>query len=255
MQHRPSGVWTKKVEKYAIRPLPGPHSKELSIPLKYVIARFLRVANTAKEVDYIASSRMIAVNGKEITSIKFPVGLFDVVTILKTNQHFRLYFNANRKFKLHKISSDEAKVRISKVVSKYTNDSIPMTHTKDGYNFKFADPSIKINDTVKIDIATNRIVGHLPFEAGKIGYVFSGPNAGRIGTIKYIDRSPDGKEIAFLQDPREKPFSVSMDKVMVIGESNSLLISMDENDGIRLNAFEISNNKYAANQQVEVEDN
>lgn len=245
----------KKSGKYAVRPLPGPHCKELSIPLKYVIARFLKVANTAREVEYIASSKMIAINGKEITSTKFPVGLFDVVTILKTNQHFRLYLDANRKFKLHKISSDEAKIRISKVVSKHTNGSIPMTHTKDGHNFKFADPTIRINDTVKIDIASRKIVGHLAFEAGKTGYVFSGPHAGRIGTVKYVDRSADGRVVAFLQDPKEKPFSVPVDRVMVIGENSSLLVSMDENDGVRLNAFEISNNKYAASQQVEAEDN
>lgn len=241
----------KKNGKYAVRPLPGPHNKELSIPLKYVIARFLKVANTAKEVEYIASSKMIAVNGKEISSIKFPVGLFDVITILKSNQHFRIYFGANRKFKLHKISSDEAKIRISKVVSKHVHDSIPMTHTKDGNNFKFADPAIKINDTAKIDVATNKIVGYLSFEAGKTAYVFAGPNAGRIGTIKYIDQSADGKETVFMCDVKEKLFNAPVSKVMVIGENNNTLISFDENDGVRLNAFEISNNKYAVE---EVED-
>lgn len=241
--------------KYAVRPLPGPHRKELSVPLKYIIARFLKVASTAKEVEYIVSSKMVTINGREITSPKFPVGLFDVITLKKTNKHFRLYFNANGKFKVHSITSDEAKIRISKVLSKYTNDSIPMTHTMDGYNFKFADPSIGINDTVTIDVATNKIVGRLPLEIGKKGYVFIGKNSGRIGMIKRIEHAQGGKDLVFLQDSKEKLFNVPLKDVMAIGDEKVDLISVDESDGVRLDAFEISNIKYAVHSQKDGESN
>lgn len=244
----------KKSGKYAVRPLPGPHSKERSIPFKYIIARFLKVANTAKEVDYIIEQKMILVNGREVSSMKFPVGLFDVLTIKKTNQHFRVYLGANRKFKVRKITSDDARFRISKVASKHTYEGIPLTHTIDGYNFKFADPKINIDDTVKIDIATNKIVGNIALSNGNTGYVFAGPNAGRIGTITRIDSDVSGSRKVFLQDKLEKIFSAPAEKVMVIGEGNSTIVSLEEDDGIRLTAFEISNNKYAAEKKVEAED-
>lgn len=243
----------KKGGKYAVRPLPGPHNKELSIPLKYVIARFLNVANTNKEVEYIASSRMIAVNGKEVTSPKFPVGIFDVITVKKTNQHFRIYLGANKKFKLHKIDSGEANIRISKVVSKYNNDSIPMTHTLDGYNFKYVDPSVEINDTVVIDIASNKVVSYVKLIAGKTAYVLRGGNAGRIGVIKYVNASITTKSTVSLMDPHEKVFTVPLKDVIVIGEDDKNLISFEKDDGIRLNAFEISNLKYAPKEKVEIE--
>ena len=151
--------------------------------MKYVLARFLKVANTAKEVEYIANSKMISINGRDVDSVKFPVGLFDVITIKKTNQHYRIYLGANKKFKVLKIDSDEAQYRVSKVVSKHTNDGIPLTHTMDGYSFKFSDPSIQIDDTVKINIKTNTIVSNTSLEVGKIAYVFEGPQSGRIGTV------------------------------------------------------------------------
>lgn len=245
----------KKSGKYAVRPLPGPHNKEISIPLKYIVARFLKVANTAKEVDYIAESGMIHVNGKAIKCPKSPVGLFDVITVVKTNQHYRLYLGANKKFKLHKITSEEAKFRISKVISKHINEGIPLTHTLDGYNLKFVDPSVSIEDTVKIDISNNKVVCNLSLSVGKTAYVYSGPSSGRIGVIKRIDAAESGKKTVFMQDKLGKSFSAISSKLMVIGENDSCLVSFDENDGIRLNAIEISNNKYNAIEQVDVEDN
>lgn len=244
----------KKSGKYAVRPLPGPHKKELSIPLKYVLARFLKVANTAKEVEYIANSKMISVNGRDIDSVKFPVGLFDVITIKKTNQHYRIYLGANKKFKILKIDSDEAQYRISKVVSKHTYEGIPLTHTMDGYNFKFSNPSIQIDDTVKIDIKTNKIISNTSLEVGKIAYVFEGPQSGRIGTVTKIDVAIDLKKTVFLQDKLGKIFQAPSSKLMTIGTAESPLIRLEENDGIRLNAYEVSNNKYSAKENVEVED-
>lgn len=245
----------KKSGKYAVRPLPGPHCKELSIPLKYVLARFLKIANTAKEIEYIAENKMISINGRDIDSVKFPVGLFDVITVKKTNQHYRIYLGANKKFKILKIASDEAQYRISKVVSKHTYEGIPLTHTMDGYNFKFANPSIEIDDTVKIDIKTNKIVSNTSLEVGKLAYVFSGPQAGRIGTVTKIDVAIDLKKTVFMQDKLGKIFQSPSNKLMTIGAKESPVISLEEDDGIRLNAFEISNNKYSAKENVEVEDN
>lgn len=244
----------KRSGKYAVRPLPGPHSKELSIPLKYVLARFLKIANTAKEIEYIASSKMISINGRDVDSIKFPVGIFDVITIKKTNQHFRIYLGANKKFKIHKITSEESQFRISKVVSKHTYEGVPLTHTMDGFNFKFSDPAIKIDDTVKIDLKTNKIVSSITLEVGKLAYVFAGPQSGRIGTVTKIDVAVDLKKTVFMQDKLGKIFQSSSIKIMTIGTEQSPIIRLEETDGVRLNAFEISNNKYSVKKEVEVED-
>ena len=76
----------------------------------------------------------------------------------KTNQHYRLLFNVNRKFKVHKITGEEAQFILTKVTSKSLDQSIRYTRTLDGYNFKFANPTMEVTDTVKVDIASSKIV-------------------------------------------------------------------------------------------------
>lgn len=242
--------------KFAVRLSPGPHSRELSIPLKYVVAKFLKVANTSKEVCYILTSKMIAVNGKEITDGKFPVGLFDVITIKKTNQHYRLLFNVNRKFKVHKISGEEAQFRLTKVMSKSVDQGIPYTRTLDGYNFKFANPAIEVADTVKVDIKTNKIVDFIKFETDKVVFVFSGSNIGRVGVIKRMEVLTNGSAFLYLTDNNNKNFTVLGSKAIVIGDSKALWMSLDSEAGIKLDDFEKSNMRYAVKEQeIEVEDN
>ena len=240
--------------KFAVRPLPGAHSKQLSIPLKYIIARFLKVAKTSKEVRYILKSNMVQVNNKDITIQKATAGLFDVITIKKTNQHYRLIFNINRRFKVHKITSDESKYRITKVMNKETVNGIPYTRTLDGYNFKFVDPAVNIGDTVKIDIGSNKVIEYLRFETGHIAFVFSGSNRGRVGSIKRIEKLKNGSSFVYLEDANGKSFTVLDSKVMVIGNKESLWITLDEDQGKKLDVFELSNLRYKNTEEIEATD-
>lgn len=240
---------------FSVRLLPGAHNKTLSIPLRYVIQRFLKVAETSKEITYILSSKMIAVNGKEVTNPKSPVGLFDVITVKKTNQHYRLLFSTSRKFKIHKISSEEAQFRLTKVTAKAVENGTPFTRTLDGYNFRFVNPAVSVSDTVKVDIKTNKVVDFIKFEADKIAFVYSGSNMGRVGVIKRIEKLRDGKVFLYLTDANAKNFTVLESKAIIIGDHSSLWMSLDEQAGIKLDEFERSNIKYSVDNEVAVEDN
>lgn len=231
---------------FAVRMMPGAHNKTLSIPLKYIVLRFLKVARTRKEVSYILSNKMIAVNGKEITNAKAAVGLFDVVTVKNTNSHYRLLFNTNRKFMVHKISSEEAQFRLTKVTKRETEDGTPFTRTLDGYNFRFVDPAVGVSDTVKVDIRSNRVVDSIKLGADKIAFVYGGSNMGRVGVIKRMERLRDGKVFLYLTDANQNDFTVLESKAIVIGDKNSLWMSLDEQAGIKLSEYELSNLRYAA---------
>lgn len=240
--------------KFAVRLMPGAHNKALSIPLKYIVSRFLKLAKTNKEITYILSNKMIEVNGKPVTNAKAPVGLFDVVTVKKTNSHYRLLFSTTRKFKIHKISAEESAFRLTKVSKKEIVDEVPFTRTLDGYNFKFVDPSVSVSDTVKVDIKTNKVVDFLKFEADKIAFVYSGSNTGRVGVIKRVEKLCDGKVFIYLTDANEKNFTVLESKAIVIGDKDSLWMSLDESAGIKLDEYEHSNLRYAP-EEIAVEDN
>lgn len=241
--------------KFAVRPLPGGFPKKLSIPIKYIIERFLKAAHTAREIHYVLLSKMIAVNGKDVVNPKTTVGLFDVITVKKTNQHYRLIFNVQRKFKLHKISSDEAQFRLTKVSHKYVDNNIPYTCSIDGYNFRFVDPSVTVSSTLKVDVKTKKVVDHLAFEAGNTVFVYGGSNVGRVGVIKRIEKVA-GDANVYLEDANGKAFTVLESRSIVIGTEKTLWMTLDESAGIKLTEFERSNLRYAEkNNEVEVEDN
>ncbi|KAI5169878.1 small subunit ribosomal protein S4e [Pancytospora epiphaga] len=243
--------------KFAVRLQSGAHNKSLSIPLRYIVQRFLKVAETSKEVSYILSNKMISINGKEVSNPKAPVGLFDVITIKKTNQHYRLMFNTSRKFKVHKISSEEAQFRLTKVTSKSVTEGVPYTRTLDGFNFRFVDPAVGVSDTVKVDIKSNKVVDFIKLEAGKIAYVYSGSNIGRVGVIKRMEKLRDGKVFIYLTDKNNKDFTVLESKAIVIGNQNEFWMTLDEQAGMRLDEFERSNLRYPVENgaEVAVEDN
>ncbi|OQS55858.1 RPS4 [Ecytonucleospora hepatopenaei] len=240
--------------KYAIRPLPGSHNKELSIPMHYILTRFLKLAQTSKEVHYIMKEGLVHVNGKKMLNHKSTVGLFDVISVKKSNEHFRLILGINRKFKLQKITSEEAKFRLTKVSSKGVDklkigenmEEVPMTRTLCGYNFRYANPAIEVSDTVKVNIESNKIVENYKFEQGAIVFIFSGSNTGRVGTIKSMEKQTDGKTLIQLVDGNMNHFTTLMSSAMVIGKDEQTLITLDESEGIKYTEFEKSNLRYKA---------
>jgi len=240
---------------FAVKMLPGAHNKSISIPLRYILTRFLKVAKTSKEVSFIMKQSTVLVNNKVIEEPKTPVGLFDVVTIKKTNEHYRLLFNVHKKLFLNKISAEEAKFRLTKVRAKETVEGTPYTRTLDGYNFRFVDPSVEVNDTVKVDIRTNKIVDHIGFKAGNVVFVYGGTSAGRVGVITRIETLQDGVCYVYLKDTRGKTFETFRNNTMVIGTESALWITLDSTAGIRLDEYELSNAKYGAIKEVEVASN
>lgn len=45
---------------------------------------------------------------------------------------------------------------------------MPFLTTHDGRTIRYPDPNIKVNDTIRYDIATSKILDHIRFETGKV---------------------------------------------------------------------------------------
>jgi ribosomal protein S4E len=61
---------------------------------------------------------------------------------------------------------------------------IPYLNTYDGRTIRYPDPLIKANDTIKIDLETNKIMDFFKFNIGNVVMVTGGRNTGRVGVIK-----------------------------------------------------------------------
>merc|ERR1719221_1292753 len=113
----------------------------------------LKYALTYKEVKMICMQRLVKVDGKVRTDVTYPAGFMDVVSLEKTNQHFRLLFDTKGRYALHAIHEDESMYKLCKVKSvQFGPGGSPYLNTMDGRTIRFPDPDIRGNDTVLVNL-------------------------------------------------------------------------------------------------------
>jgi len=241
------GVW-------APRPSAGPHKLRECLPLSLILRNRLKLALTRREVLMIVMRRFVKVDGKVRTAINFPAGFMDVVSIEKAGKLFRLLYDTKGNFVLHKINDVEAKFKLCRVVktgkggkafmgtnpkaSSAAAASIPYLTTHDARTIRFADPTIKAHDTVKIDIATGKVIGHLKLELGQLAMVTRGHNMGRVGLVTAIDAHPGSFDIVHVKDKTGASFATRKANVFVIGKGSESWISLPKGKGIYVHAVE-----------------
>ena len=77
----------------------------------------------------------------------------DTITIEKTNENFRLLFDSQGRFVLHRIDPKESFYKLCKIVKLRKGlKGIPFIVTHDGRTIRFPDPIIKPNDTILFDL-------------------------------------------------------------------------------------------------------
>jgi len=97
----------------------------------------------------------------------------DVISIEKTNEHFRLLLDTKGRFTVHSISAEEAKYKLARVRNVFLGPKgIPVATTFDGRTIRYPDPLIKANDTVRIDIETGKILDFVKFDTGAL-FIFA----------------------------------------------------------------------------------
>lgn len=130
---------------FAPRPSSGPHKLRECLPLVILLRNRLRYALTGREVTLILMQRIVKVDGKVRTDATFPAGFMDVVSIDRTNEHFRLLFNTKGRFALHRIKAEEANFKLCKVKRVQLGpEGIPFLSTHDGRTIRYPHPDIKV---------------------------------------------------------------------------------------------------------------
>ncbi|KAI5192472.1 small subunit ribosomal protein S4e [Nematocida minor] len=230
---------------FAPRPRCGPHKLRESLPLCLIVRRKLSFAQNNKEVSHILQNRLVKVDGKVRRDQKYPAGVMDVISFPKIHENYRLLYNVNKKFCLQPITEEEAKFKICKVLTKrLEGKSILTLHTNDGRTIKYADPSIKIGDSIKLNLETQEMEEFYHLEVGKTAYTFRGKNLGCVGIIREIKTHMGGFSMSILEDLNGRTFITRTDNLIVIGEAGESMISLPKERGIRTTAMMVSNMVY-----------
>jgi len=102
---------------------------------------------------------------------------------------------------------------------------------------RYPDPAIKVNDTVKIDLATGKITDFVKFDTGAIAMVTGGRNMGRVGVITHRERHDGGFNIVHIKDAIDNTFATREGNVFVIG-SEKPWVSLPKGKGVKLTIAE-----------------
>ena len=148
MLSKVGGIW-------AMKPSQGPHKLRECIPLNLLLRTKLGLARNGTEAKLIVKAKEgnISIDGKVRTDHKYPVGIMDIVTINKIGANYRVNFDVKGRWRLVKISKEEAKYKLCKVTKRCMGPKkIPFITTSDGRTLRYPNPHIKEHDTIKINL-------------------------------------------------------------------------------------------------------
>jgi len=207
----------RKESVFTLRPKPG-KDFDFSMPLALVFKNQLKYCKTLKEVKVILYDKEVLVDQKRRKDHKYPVGLFDSISIPVSNEHYRMIINKHNTLSLVAIDEKEAKLKLCKVTGKKVlgKDKVQL-NLFDGRNITVKEDKYKTGDSVLIELPEQKIKDSFSMDKGNYVLMIGGSHTGESGVIENIDghmltiKTNDGK----FETPRKS--------VYVLGKKESSL--------------------------------
>lgn len=223
----------RKEYTWIINPRPGPHPKELSIPLLVFLRDYLKLVKNAKEGKKLIKEGEVLVDKRLIRDHKFPIGIMDSVEIPKLGKYFRITVDKKGRIDYVEIEEKESFHKICKIIGKKTvKGGHIQLNLHDGRNIliKVKDPKnpvediYKVGDSLLIELPSQKIIAHLKRENGKIAFVFKGRHAGSLGRIVEIKERPGLRPQTLIRlQTNGKEIETIEQYVMVVGDDEPLI--------------------------------
>ncbi|WP_292485674.1 30S ribosomal protein S4e [Methanohalobium sp.] len=207
----------KKSNKWVTTTSPGPHHKEQSMPISVILRDMLGLVDNRSEAKRVLSQGKILVDGKPKKDLKFPVGLFDIITIPEMNESYRLLINQKSKLILQKLEESDTN-KLCKINDKtMVKSGAIQLNLSDGTNL-IGSNDYKAKDSIIITVPDKNIVNHLEYKEGNLAMIVGGKHTGEIGTIKTITKTRSSEDNTVEISGQNYDFETIEDYVVVIGE-------------------------------------
>ncbi len=221
---------SRKIKKFTVRPSPGPHAAETSLPLLLIVRDILGYADNAREAKKIINMGKILVDGVKRKDYRYPAGLMDIISIPDTNESFIVLFDNKGRITLKKINNNNAKLCKIRNKTVIKGGHIQL-NLHDGRNqiVKVSDPKnptedvYKTGDTILMEIPEQKIIDHIPFEVGKLAYITAGKHVGDLVKIVDIEKRKMYPDIITLETEDGTQFKTVKDYVFVVGDEKPVI--------------------------------
>lgn len=175
----------RKTKKWVAKASPGPHSAEESIPILTVIRDMLGLVDNAREAKRVLYEGRVLVDGRVHKDHKFPVGIFDVISIPSLNQQYRMLKDERGRFYLSLLEPGAVR-KLARIENKTVLKGNRMQlNLSDGSN-KLAEGDFRVGDSLVLSIPDRNIEDRIEFSVGNLAMVVGGKHSGQIGRIKEV---------------------------------------------------------------------
>jgi len=185
---------SRKANRFVFKPLPGPHPISAAYPLGVVVRDMASMANLSRELKFMMKSGKVRVDGAARRTPRFPVGLFNVVSVPAEGVDYRLV-PSPKGLALAKVGADEARTKLCSV---HTKTKVKGGHIQYGLHDgrSLVDDTIKLSpgDAVLIEIPSQKVLGQAKLAKGSLGLVLTGDRAGQLGKIADVKTGTISRE-------------------------------------------------------------
>ncbi len=224
----------RKEHKWAVKPSPGPHPVNRSIPLLMLVRDVLGYAKTAREARRLIVEGHFKIDGRVRRDYKYPVGLMDVVEVIDTGETYRVLPVPIKIMNLVPIGKEEASYKLCRIENKTTvKGGHIQLNLHDGRNvlIRVEDPGSPVEaskyrtlGTVKLGIPRQELEEYIPLEEGVIAIISGGRNVGRVGRVRSIHYGIRRyRSIVELEDKHGNRFQTSLTYIFPIGVEEPLI--------------------------------
>ncbi|MFA7562981.1 MAG: 30S ribosomal protein S4e [Methanoculleus sp.] len=221
------GSWhiPKKVQKFVMKTAPGPHNAG-AMPVGVWLREHIGLAQNASEARKILHQRDILVNGRACRDPQMGLGVFDIVSIPKTEKHYRIQLDLRGNLVAVEIPAESAKTRLCKIRNKTTiKGGKVQLNLAFGANI-LADNTYKAKDSIVVTLGTDgeerfKIIDHFPFAEGNVAMIVGGKHSGRIGRVIEIIKTSGSvpNRVILADDSAGERFETIEDYVFMVGRS------------------------------------
>jgi small subunit ribosomal protein S4e len=206
----------KKGYKWVSTTRPGPHSRTRSLPLGIIIRDVLKIVDNSREGKRVLSEGKVLVDGIPRKDLRFPIGLFDVITLPLINESYRMLQDEKGRLMLHKLNETQVN-KLCRINDKtILKGGKVQLNLSDGTNI-LGSNEYGTKDSLILSVPDKQVVKHLQFKVGNLAMVVGGQHSGEIGKIKEI-REVKSSRHNTVAISGETDFETIEDYVIVIGE-------------------------------------
>ena len=184
----------RKGNRFVYKPTPGTHPIASSYPLGVVVRDLAALAERGKEIKYVVKTGKVLVDGRARSTPRFPVGLFNVVSVPAEGLSFRLV-PSPKGLLLAKVPDSES---AKKLCSVSTKTKVRGGHIQyglhDGRSILDDKLDLSPGDAILLEVPGQKVLEKIKLAKDSLGLILTGDRAGQLGRIVEVKKGTISRE-------------------------------------------------------------